>query len=65
MSSLGARAPWAVSPAGLGQQANTVGHSAAQHCAPEFFNFSFFVYYSRNSNKLQKSIENTIKLKKI
>jgi hypothetical protein len=41
MSSLGARAPWAVSPAGLGQQADTVGHSAAQHCAPEFFNFSF------------------------
>jgi hypothetical protein len=34
-------ASWAVSLAGLGQQAETVGHSAAQHCTCELFNFSF------------------------
>jgi hypothetical protein len=32
---------WAVSPARLGRQAETMGHSAAQHFAPRFFNFSF------------------------
>jgi hypothetical protein len=34
-------ASWAVSPARLGWQAETVGHSVAQHCAPGFSNFSF------------------------
>jgi hypothetical protein len=34
-------APRAISLAGLDRQGEIVGHSAAQHCAPRFFNFSF------------------------
>jgi hypothetical protein len=58
-------APWAVSLAGLDRQAETVAHSAAQHCSPEVFIFFIFIYYSKNLNKFQKSIENTVKLGKI
>jgi hypothetical protein len=36
---------WAVSPAGLGRQAKTMGHSAAQHCVPVFFNFHFHLLF--------------------
>jgi hypothetical protein len=53
-------APWAVSPAWLGQQDKIMGHNAAQHW---FFNFHLL--FEKFEYTLKKSIENIIKPRKI
>jgi hypothetical protein len=49
--------------------AGPVGWDRGPHCGlalcAQVFQFFIFVYYSKNLNKFQKSIENTIKLRKI
>jgi hypothetical protein len=53
-----------ITPACHDLEAAALGRFAAQYCAPEFPFFVFF-YIFKNSYKLLKYVENTIKLGKI
>jgi hypothetical protein len=55
---------WAVFPTGLSRAPKAVCYSATQHWAPRLW-FSNFFYNSKNLNKLQKCVKNTIILKNL